>query len=289
MDFYQAIKTLEIDLEYAKKLKLEEIKEHAKKKYRALCLVHHPDKGGDEKNFKEINRAFTCINELQNIPSNQTAKMHVNINPTSFMPQFMNFNIHGHGHGHIDINNIFSQAFTRMPNVQWKQSVTLNVKTTELYKGCSKVLNIKRNKFDPLTRQQTITNQVSEVKIPAGSFNDYRINLDSLTIIINEINDTKFRRDKQNLYYDATVTLRDALLGGTLEIQHPSGETLKINYRLQNPYDIQTIKCKGMPLLGTNNSFGDLIIKFTVLFPREIPEHLVIDLDGTLGALDYQI
>lgn len=34
-------------------------KEEIKKAFRKLAHIHHPDKGGDEKKFKEINNAYT--------------------------------------------------------------------------------------------------------------------------------------------------------------------------------------------------------------------------------------
>ncbi|MBM4292848.1 MAG: J domain-containing protein, partial [Deltaproteobacteria bacterium] len=38
--------------------------EEARKAYRALARQHHPDMGGDEERFKEINAAFSLIEEL---------------------------------------------------------------------------------------------------------------------------------------------------------------------------------------------------------------------------------
>merc|ERR1712232_1195545 len=36
-----------------------------KKAYRKLCLIHHPDKGGDEHLFKEINAAHEILSDPQ--------------------------------------------------------------------------------------------------------------------------------------------------------------------------------------------------------------------------------
>lgn len=46
-------------LEVAEDATLAEIK----KSYRALAQKHHPDKGGDEERFKEINRAYSILSD----------------------------------------------------------------------------------------------------------------------------------------------------------------------------------------------------------------------------------
>lgn len=58
MDYY---KILGVD----KKASPEEIK----KAYRKLALQHHPDKGGDEAEFKKINEAYQILSDPQKEPS----------------------------------------------------------------------------------------------------------------------------------------------------------------------------------------------------------------------------
>jgi len=34
-----------------------------KKEYHKLCKIHHPDKGGDEETFKQLNNLYHCLEE----------------------------------------------------------------------------------------------------------------------------------------------------------------------------------------------------------------------------------
>ena len=66
----------------------------AKQAYKKLALLHHPDRGGDPKNFAKITEAYQNIknyNNLENIYFNQTFYPNKNIRITqeiSFAEQF---------------------------------------------------------------------------------------------------------------------------------------------------------------------------------------------------------
>ena len=45
------------------KLKKSNSFENLKKEYHKLCRVHHPDKGGDEETFKQLNNLYHCLEE----------------------------------------------------------------------------------------------------------------------------------------------------------------------------------------------------------------------------------
>ena len=48
-------------------IKPEASKDEIKKAFRRLALIHHPDKGGDENKFKEINEAYAFLSSKQKI------------------------------------------------------------------------------------------------------------------------------------------------------------------------------------------------------------------------------
>lgn len=289
MDIKKALEVLNLSaIIQNNKTNLSDIKGEAKTNYRDLCMVHHPDKGGDAEKFKEISSALKIINELSDLTELQQKLTQSQQNKFEF-PK--------------NIGMIFNRAYTNLPthaavsaHLTSNVFYSLNVNTTELYTGTAKSISVKRNLKQGNQIQSTFTNYI--IKILPGSYHGQTIEIkgggnqnlmgffSDLIIVLNEMNDTKFTREKQNLIYYADVTLRDALLGGALSLVHPSGNPMTVKYRLKNPYDKIVLKGKGMPIYGTE-SYGDLHIEFNVKFPKNVPGHMLVDLDGVLSVLEY--
>ena len=81
-----------------------------------------------------------------------------------------------------------------------------------------------------------------------------------------------YTRKGADLFIEKSISLVEALTGFNFEIKHLDGEKLSIS---SNPGDIladKTEKCifnKGMPFFKDPMSYGNLIIKFTVDFPKK--------------------
>lgn len=276
MNLDEAFKILDIP----STVKPNDIKDLAKKNFRKLSMIHHPDCGGTSEGFERIEKAYRFLCNPEGTGANSSASA----------------------------TNIFNQSFTSMPShvnmnnyVVTNTKIPLDVTTTELFHGTTKTLTLKiqkaiQQKATPYPLLETVINSYQvdiipgsvhgqEMIIPNGGNQNILGVAGDLIIIINEINDTVFHRDKNNLIYNAEVTLRDALLGGTLVIAHPCGNELIVKYQLKSPYDKVILACKGMPIYGTVASYGDLRIDFNVKFPQHIPQHMLIDLEGVLCAL----
>ena len=107
-----------------------------------------------------------------------------------------------------------------------------------------------------------------------------------LIVIIEEADHPLFKRKKADLIMSITISLKEALTGYKLKIEHldgpkiiegPPGDIVK-------PGDIRTIEELGMPLMRTPYKFGNLFIHFDVEFP--IPQSLQPNqIEGLLNAL----
>lgn len=98
-----------------------------------------------------------------------------------------------------------------------------------------------------------------------------------ILITINELADSKFKRIESNLYYNAEIDLLTALTGGSFQITHLNGDILTVKTppgEIITPNTKKVIIGSGMPV-SNSNSFGDLIINFTIKFPTQLDQQSI--------------
>lgn len=84
-----------------------------------------------------------------------------------------------------------------------------------------------------------------------------------------------FKRERDNLHYDLTISLVDALVGFSVKIDHLDGHKVEIaNTQVTKPGEVLTILGEGMPQHDRANKFGNLLVHITVSFPKSIPDKL---------------
>lgn len=115
-----------------------------KSAYRKLAKQHHPDIGGDQDKFSEINGAYDSIKDQQ-------SRQNFDNDPSNFQQSHsrsefeMNF-----GRGFDDVfNNMFGQNFhtgphrTHRPHQRANINVTVHVELDEVFNCVEKLVNIK--------------------------------------------------------------------------------------------------------------------------------------------------
>ncbi|WP_396634597.1 DnaJ C-terminal domain-containing protein [Maribacter sp. R86514] len=91
-----------------------------------------------------------------------------------------------------------------------------------------------------------------------------------LTFEIN--NNTNFKRVKNDLYKNESISLYDAMLGSSIEVETLSGKVkLKVKPETQNDTKVK-LKGKGMPVYKKKGSHGDLYITYKVIMPTKLSE-----------------
>jgi len=259
-----------------------------KKAYRDLARKCHPDKGGTEEKFKQINEAYTQIvngSPMDTFPElDELFKIFANMSGFGGLGPLGNL-------GNLGVLN-GQQMHIKGPTIRAKIELTLeqielggkypvryqrNVPTGQFINS---VLNTPFGVINALTPEEIEKTFETLVDIP--KCHDHRKSIvfprlakaDSLPsgdleIVIELVKHPIFTRvsGTLDLQTELEITLKEALVGFDREIKLlNSEETVKIECRsVVNPYDIKRIQNYGMKF--DEDIFGDLLIRFRIIFP----------------------
>jgi curved DNA-binding protein len=290
-----------------------------KKAYRKLARKHHPDAGGDEAKFKEINEAYEVLSdEKKRKLYDQYGTANENQIPRGWGGyggqggQGYSVNMDGagfgswadilesirHGEGAFgsnwDFGNMGGQQRGPQPRKGRDMTVTLQVTFEEAFKGCEKRVSVRvpgKKDADTLT-----------VKVPAGAVDGGRVRYrgrgaagenggaaGDLLIITKIASDARYTRDGADVLMDLPVTFAEAALGAQVNVPAPDGTKI----RLKVPAGCQdatvlTLRGKGAPRVKSTGT-GDLRVKVRVVVPKELNEKQKEALEAFAAATDKEV
>lgn len=154
------------------------------------------------------------------------------------------------------------------------------------FKGQDFNAELQLNLSDVYTsHKQTLTVNGKNIRltIPAGVENGQTIKIKGhggpgvqggpkgdLFITFNIANNTKFKREKENLFTTIDIDFYTALLGGEITIDTFSGK-VKLNVKPETqPSTKVKLKEKGFPKYKKEGQFGDLIITYNIKMPTNL-------------------
>lgn len=280
MAFIDYYKILDVD----KKSSEKEIK----KAYRKLARKYHPDLNpGDktaEQKFKELNEANQVLSNAENRKKYDTYgenwKHSEEFEKTNNTRNKKRYNQQSTNYSEKDFSDFFESMFggkhsrSQGKNVKFRGqdfNAELNLKLIDVYKTHKQTL--------------TINNKNIRITIPAGIENGQIIKISGhgsaginggptgdLYIKFSIMNNSNFRRDKDNLHTTVDLKLYDSVLGGEIKVSTFKGLVkLKIKPETQNGAKVK-LKGKGFPKYKKEGQFGDLYITYRVQTPINLSE-----------------
>jgi len=264
-----------------------------KKAYRKLARKYHPDLNPNDKSaqarFQQINEA----NEVLSDPEKRK-KYDKHGKDWQHAEQFEHAQRQqqtGRGFGggrqqsysgNFD-NDTFSDFFEQMFGGGARSRGTGR---SPQYKGQDYNAELKLNLSDVYTSKKhtlTVNRKNIRITIPAGVENGQTIKIKGhggpgiqggpqgdLLITFNIVNDTKFKREKENLYTAVDVDFYTAILGGEIMIDTFTGK-VKLNVKPETQPGTQIkLKGKGFPKYKKEEQFGDLYITYQIKMPTEL-------------------
>jgi DnaJ-class molecular chaperone len=238
-----------------------------KKAYRKAAMKHHPDRGGDEKTFKEIEEAYRVLSDPEK---------------KSMVDQGIDPNNHNHrqyhGGGFNDMEDMFNAFgfnfhFGPRNHIQKNKNLSINLTLTleEAYTGMNKSLSIS---------YPNGVEKIINVSIPAGVDNGMAIRFSGmgdhsisnlppgdLNVLIRVQPHSKFAREGLNLLTDINIDCFDAILGTDVNITTLDHRTLQVSI----PPGTQpntTLRIKNEGMRDERGNFGMLYVRVGVHIPK---------------------
>lgn len=292
-----------------------------KKAFRKLARKHHPDAGGDEAKFKEINEAYEVLsdekkrklydqygtaNENQ-IPFGGGAWQGQGGNPfggsgfggfgswADILESIRN------GEGAFGTEWNFGgqgQTYQARPKPQKgaDKNVTMTVTFDEAFKGCEKKVRIGK--------EGTNEKETLSIKIPAGAVEGGRVRLKGkgalgiqggpagdLLVNIHIADHPLFKRDKADVLMDVPITFAEAALGTQIVVPTPEGKKVSIKVPAGcESGTVLKVKGKGAPRLGKGaTGTGDLLLTLHVAVPKTLNDKQKEALEAFQAATSEEV
>jgi curved DNA-binding protein len=256
--------------------------EDIKKAFRTLAREHHPDRGGDEAKFKQLNEAYTVLSDPQTRAQydfqGNTQNQYRGFHPNNGGFQSHTFSF-GDGFASFHQNDMFEDVMrnfgfqfhqTQQPVRNKDLNIRCRISLKDSYLGKTMKINY---------RMPSGEDQELDVNIPPGIENGQVLKMaghgdnsirsaprGDLTIAIEVDRDPRFHREEMTLITDTEIDIFDAMIGCTKQVENIDGEMVDLVIRPGTQHG-QRFSCKGLGFkhIRYNNVRGDLhvIVKVT--------------------------
>lgn len=264
-----------------------------KKAYRQLSIKFHPDKNNtsDCEQFNKINEAYSKLLDKYNIndkycgyeTNNEIEKNHKNelVNSNNSINN-ANTNTNNSTNNISDSSTLLKYSYFNS-NSSEDIIIDLNINFNEAYSGCTKPIIVNRK----IIVNNVIGHEKETLYIPIPKGIDANeiialpnkgnvyisngtISYSNIKILICLTKNELFERNGLDIVFIKTITLKEALLGFTFNLNHINNKNFKITCSEIINFNYEKL----IPNMGfiRDTFVGNLIIKFNIVFPQTISQ-----------------
>jgi curved DNA-binding protein len=245
-----------------------------KNAFKVLAKKYHPDQGGDENKFKEINEAYDTLKNPEKRQEYDAMRR--------YGTRGSGFNQQGNDFFSEDIFQDFFSGFgfgpgrgqTRVYRTRPRTNQSVNIRITlsikEVYQATEKTISVRL----PSGRDEIVN-----LKIPAGVQNgavfkykglgDDNLERGDLLCTVTVLDSDGYTRKGNDLFSDKTISCFDAIRGTEFKIRTLDDRILNVKVPAgTQPGNTIVLKGQGMPVHDTLNIKGNIYIKINILIPQ---------------------
>jgi DnaJ-class molecular chaperone len=219
-----------------------------RKAYRSLAMKHHPDRGGNEEQFKAINEAYTAIGDSKKRAQYDSG---FSYNSTNWDDIFRNSRRHQHRYRH--------QAQIRMSlNIDFETAIRGG--KTMISVGLGDGISAMEIHIDP--------------GVVTGDSARYSTGVGDLIVTFKVDPSKTWSRTNNNLTREYLVDVWDLVLGKQIEVETIFGERIKLKIPPKTQPDT-LLRIKGKGAKTQWDGQGDMFVRVKAHIPTDISMELL--------------
>jgi len=243
--------------------------EDIRKAYKKKSMKHHPDRGGDEAEFKKVNEAYSTLKDPQKRAMYDNPQRHYNSsnfaggqNPFEdvFGDMFQNF-------------GFARQAPNRNPPIHAEVQIELE----DVLFG--KTIDAQIGFRNGNTKLVTINipkgvHHGSQIRYPQmGDHSNPRYPAGDLIVRVNVRRHHTFKRQEDDLIIEQNINVYDVMLGTDISVTTLDRKTFTVSVPAgSQPDTVLRVTGEGLPN-PHNGAKGNLLIKLKVRIPKKLSKH----------------
>lgn len=240
-----------------------------RKAYKKKSMEHHPDRGGDEEEFKKVNEAYQALKDPQ---KRQMYDQFGTTDPQQHGPRDFNFRS---GPGGFDINDIMSQFGFGARQQMRNRDITIgvNVSLEEVYTGKQIIASYRLANG----KEQTV-----DLNIPVGIRHGDKIRFKGmgqhdiqqippgdLFVQINVMSTHEFEVHGLDLITARKINVLKLVTGTEIDIKTPNGHTITM-YVKAGTQPGTTLRLTGKGLPNRQGNPGSILVKIQGQVPQSM-------------------
>jgi len=235
--------------------------EELKRAYKKLAMQHHPDRGGDQKTFQEINEAYDTLKDPAKRQQYDAPKQ------TSYSNrQEMNMN---------DFFNMFGQRSVKNSDVK----VRINLTLEEVMQGKDLIASYRLRNGQQIDANIRIHAGVEDGEvIRYGGLGDNaytQLPRGDLLVQVRTMSHRHFKREGAHLHTTADVNIFDLILGTEIVIEKLTGGPLNVKIpKGTDPGTVLSVHGYGLPS-NRRGRPGNLYVKIKAKTPKIVNQSIL--------------